>query len=277
MLPLKPTRHSASLLLLPIPGSLNPPSAADPARSWSPIPAPPCPPCEDEQELRCLLNYSLRLTSTAPSSRDSQHHHHSPLRYVPFLSVCSSYVYSCALAHLPFPDHAVELTAKMQNDTREHFAMSSEPSRPERQSSDDTHPALHSKVTTVPVTPGVHTAGHSAYFQPDAAQDPPSRPFELKNVPSGPQWNPNSSSAPENERAVSPTNVAAGAKSPDEILRRLSRPSLDAVDKVDLADIDPMAAHPNLNLSGGVISATTCVPYNIGYSPGNEWVSTGSL
>ncbi|KAK7712923.1 threalose-6-phosphate phosphatase [Botryosphaeria dothidea] len=159
----------------------------------------------------------------------------------------------------------------MQNDTREHFAMSSEPSRPERQSSDDTHPALHSKVTTVPVTPGVHTAGHSAYFQPDAAQDPPSRPFELKNVPSGPQWNPNSSSAPENERAVSPTNVAAGAKSPDEILRRLSRPSLDAVDKVDLADIDPMAAHPNLNLSGGVISATTCVPYNIGYSPGNEW------
>ncbi|EKG17871.1 Glycosyl transferase family 20 [Macrophomina phaseolina MS6] len=149
--------------------------------------------------------------------------------------------------------------------------MSSEPSRPERQSSEDTHPALHPKVTAVPVTPGVHAAGYSAYFQPDAPQEQHSLPFDPEKAPSGPQWNPNSSYMPGEDRTASPSDVAAGAKSPDEILRRLSRPSLDAADKVDLADIDPKAAHPNLNLSGGVISATTCVPYNIGFSPGNEW------
>lgn len=161
----------------------------------------------------------------------------------------------------------------MQNHSRECFAMSAAPSRPEREPSDDTHPALQSHVTAVPVTPGLYTAGHSAYFQPDAPIVHPPLPFDAEKAPSGPQWNPNSSSAVSDDRASSPTDVAAGAKSPDEILRRLSRPNLDPAAKSDLADIDPKAAHPNLNLSGGVISATTAVPYSIGYSPGNDWVS----
>ncbi|KAK4545038.1 hypothetical protein LTR36_003589 [Oleoguttula mirabilis] len=39
----------------------------------------------------------------------------------------------------------------------------------------------------------------------------------------------------------------------------------------DLADVDPRSAHPNLHLSGHVISATFCVPYKLGYTPGADW------
>ncbi|KAB2580055.1 Trehalose-phosphatase [Lasiodiplodia theobromae] len=155
----------------------------------------------------------------------------------------------------------------MQFDPRETLAMAAEPSRPEGQSSDETNPAN----TEVPVTPTSHTAGVSAYVQPDAPRDQPPLPFDPAKVPSGPNWNPNSMHASDDDRASSPTDVAADAKSPEEILRRLSRPTLDSAEKADLADVDPKAAHPNLNLSGHVISATTCVPYSIAYSPGNDW------
>ncbi|GME24367.1 Glycosyl transferase family 20 [Neofusicoccum parvum] len=157
----------------------------------------------------------------------------------------------------------------MQYDSRESEAMPAEPARPEGESPEETHPALQSSVTAVPVTPDAHTASRSAYFEPDApAEQHPAKAFDSEKLPRGPQWNPNSTG---DDCASSPTDVAAGAKSPEEILRRLSRPSLDSAEKADLADIDPKAAHPNLNLSGGVISATTCVPYSIGYSPGNDW------
>ncbi|OJD37081.1 glycosyltransferase family 20 protein [Diplodia corticola] len=146
--------------------------------------------------------------------------------------------------------------------------MPAEPPSPEVPASDD---SMHARNTTEPVTPGVHTAGLDAYIQPAALHDQPPLPFDPAKTSPGPNWNPNSSHAPDADRASSPTDVAAGAKSPEEILRRLSRPTLESAEKADLADVDPMAAHPNLNLSGHVISATTCVPYSIAYSPGNDW------
>ncbi|KAF2807930.1 uncharacterized protein BDZ99DRAFT_420584 [Mytilinidion resinicola] len=135
---------------------------------------------------------------------------------------------------------------------------------------DDAHPALHPSITSVPVTPGVHLAGHSAYIEPDQAEQSTQLPFDEQATP-GPQWNANSYFAPKDKpRPASPTEAAAGARSGEDLLRKLSLIG-DTVGKPDLADVDPRAAHPGLNLSGGVISATFCVPYQIGYSPGLDW------
>ena len=140
----------------------------------------------------------------------------------------------------------------------------SNPPRPAGDRTQSTHPALDPNITQVPVTPAAHTAGQDAYFQPQADSSEPPLPFDPETVTPGPQWNPNT--------YFPPTQQPAGTKSAEELLKRLSRSGGDLAQKTDLADVDPQAAHPNLNLSGGVISATSCVPYNISYSPGNDWV-----
>lgn len=152
------------------------------------------------------------------------------------------------------------------------------PTRPgpqDRQPS--THPALLPSVTSVPVTPGVHDAGHSAYFQTDGDADSAHTElhFDPEQAPPGPYWNANAYFSPQDDdnAATSPSEVAAGARSGEELLRRLSLTG-DPNKKPDLADVDPRAAHPSLNLSGGIISATFCVPYSVGYNPGVEWVYT---
>jgi trehalose 6-phosphate synthase/phosphatase len=40
-----------------------------------------------------------------------------------------------------------------------------------------------------------------------------------------------------------------------------------------LADVDPRAANPSLGLSGGVISATFCIPHSLQLRSGADWVS----
>ncbi|KAF2115452.1 glycosyltransferase family 20-domain-containing protein [Lophiotrema nucula] len=145
---------------------------------------------------------------------------------------------------------------------------------PEPDPHDDAHPALHPSVTSVPVTPGVHLAGGSAYIEPEDTREKSSLPFDPETATPGPSWNANSYFAPkggEKDRPSSPTEVAKGAKSGEELLRRLSIIPDPSKQKHDLADVDPRAAHPGLNLSGRVISANFTVPYSIGYSPGNDW------
>jgi len=174
------------------------------------------------------------------------------------------------LASLPHTNEA------MQRDTQESCGQTMAPpaTRPLQGSpepvDDDTHPALHPSITNVPVTPGVHLAGHSAYFEPEAEQNT-KLPFNPNTVTPGPQWSANSYFSPkEDGRAGSPTEAAAGARSQQELLRKMSvipDPSFTQ----DLADVDPRAAHPGLNLSGRVISATFAVPYSIGYSKGKDW------
>jgi hypothetical protein len=36
--------------------------------------------------------------------------------------------------------------------------------------------------------------------------------------------------------------------------------------------MDPRAANPSLGLSGGVISATFCIPHALQFTKGSEWV-----
>jgi trehalose 6-phosphate synthase/phosphatase len=144
-------------------------------------------------------------------------------------------------------------------------------SEPVDNSSLSDHPALHPSVTNVPVTPGAHTAGKSAYLEPKDTEPDTQLPFDPNSASPGPTWNANWYFSSQNkQQASSPTEAAAGAQSEEELLRRLSIIP-DPTFKHDLADVDPRAAHPGLNLSGRIINATFVVPYTIDYSPGNEW------
>lgn len=116
----------------------------------------------------------------------------------------------------------------------------------------------------------------STYFGQNRDQsEPSSQPeFQPSQGTAGPQWNANVGvglpSVP-SARPTSPSEAAKGARSGEELLRRLSLTG-ERQQHPDLADVDPRAAHPNLNLSGTIISAAFAVPYSIGYAgEGNEW------
>ncbi|KAL9094383.1 MAG: hypothetical protein Q9165_003233 [Trypethelium subeluteriae] len=133
------------------------------------------------------------------------------------------------------------------------------------------HPALREEVTRVPVTPGVLPEGHSAYTEfrrPDSAR---SQYTPLSGSTPGPPWSgfPHSTRDAEG-RPTSPTEVAAGARSGEELLRRLSLSEPPKKER-DSFLFDPRSAHEGLNLSGGIITATFCVPYSIRHSPGRDW------
>lgn len=68
-----------------------------------------------------------------------------------------------------------------------------------------------------------------------------------------------------------PAAAASGAKSGEELLRRLSL--VDATPPTVPESI-PQQAHPGLHLTGRVISATFCIPYKLGFRPNsdNPWV-----
>ena len=122
-----------------------------------------------------------------------------------------------------------------------------------------------------PVTPGVGLGGVSAYHE-----------NQLNPVPIGatPHQDRDGSGNPKNPdsyfdenakpRSESPTQIAAGAKTGEELLRRLSLTHTSPMKHTK--DLDPRASHPNLNLSGRIISATFVVPFKLKFVPGGEWV-----
>ncbi|KAF2819758.1 hypothetical protein CC86DRAFT_374890 [Ophiobolus disseminans] len=134
------------------------------------------------------------------------------------------------------------------------------------------HPALQPSITNVPVTPGVHLGGKSAYIDPSDIESESQLPFDPEKASPGPSWNANSYFADKQvaDQAGAATEAAAGARTGAEVQEMLKEIP-DPETKHDLADIDPRAAHPGLNLSGRIISATFAVPYSIGYSQGNDW------
>jgi trehalose 6-phosphate synthase/phosphatase len=145
------------------------------------------------------------------------------------------------------------------------------PTRPDLESLASEHPALHPDITNVPVTPGVHLSGKTAYFDESDTQDANKLPFDPETATPGPSWSANSYFANQQRtEAGTPTEKAAGART-DEELRSKTSDVPDAAAKHDLVDVDPRAAHPGLNLSGRIISATFAIPYSIGYSKGNDW------
>ncbi len=162
----------------------------------------------------------------------------------------------------------------MQQGTYETTIMAERRERPQSMREDsfsDIHPALHPSITNVPVTPGVALSGKSSYFQ-----SPPISPT-LRRTPqpfssAGSNFSPSKRDAdPPNRLPDSPTHVVDGARTGAELLRRLSL--IDGVHKKpELVDLDPRAAHPGLQLSGGVISVTFCIPHSVGFKEGADWV-----
>jgi trehalose 6-phosphate synthase/phosphatase len=136
------------------------------------------------------------------------------------------------------------------------------------------HPALHPSVTKVPVTPGEALGGPSGYVAGDAVTQEP-EPLSVEDRKRlSPQRSNDSYFARKHgadNQSTSPTEVAAGARSGEELLRRLSLHA-QSEKGPDMVALDPRAAHPALNLSGGIISAAICCPYDLGYADGGEWV-----
>ena len=76
-----------------------------------------------------------------------------------------------------------------------------------------------------------------------------------------------SSNQPTSERQ-SPAEAAKGARSGKELLRRLSLVNPEGIDTLD---VDPRTSHPALRLSGNIISATFCIPYQLTHSENGQW------
>jgi trehalose 6-phosphate synthase/phosphatase len=147
------------------------------------------------------------------------------------------------------------------------------PGEPESfEPSESKHPALHPSITNVPVTPGVHLTGKSAYFEDGESENGHDLPFDPEKSSPGPSWNANAYFADQQtkDKAGTPTEAAAGAQTDEEAHEKPDDASEPAT-KHHLADVDPRAAYPALNLSGRIISANFAIPYNIGYSKGNDW------
>lgn len=114
----------------------------------------------------------------------------------------------------------------------------------------------------VPVTPGVHHAGHTEYFENRPTTSSEKLPFDPAGATPGPSWSNNSvyTNSDEQSEGIS-------------LIKRLAKANIKDAIKSE----DPVQRHPKLSLSGRVISATFNVPYSIGYSPGNDWVCSASL
>lgn len=122
------------------------------------------------------------------------------------------------------------------------------------------HPGLRPSLTKVPVTPGI---GLGEYNSGTSAGEPSYFTHNISNL--------------RNAMAQSPSDAASGAKSHHEILRRMSLTSPGLPRKDSLVDVDPRAANPSLGLSGGVISATFCIPHSLKYRKGADWVGNSDL
>jgi trehalose 6-phosphate synthase/phosphatase len=127
------------------------------------------------------------------------------------------------------------------------------PTRPE-----SVHPGLRPSLTKVPVTPGISLGEYNSRTPLD---EPSYFSHDISKL--------------RNSMAQSPSDAASGAKSHHDILRRMSLTS-GLQRRESLADIDPRADNPSLGLSGGVISATFCIPHSLQYRKGADWVRNSS-
>ena len=155
----------------------------------------------------------------------------------------------------------------------DYFDRTNQAGRPQVPRLQSVNPVHHESNTSVPVTPGIQdwsevdrpylAAQAEETRREQRASQSQSRPVAVDD--------PNSQNEHSAE-AISPSQADSGARSPEEVLRRLSlndsRPSA-----ATLEDIDP-AQYPNLGLTGSIISATFCVPYKVSYKPDADWELT---
>lgn len=135
------------------------------------------------------------------------------------------------------------------------------PSRPPIGERADTllPPSLQPSITQVPVTPGIN---FDTYRNRDADGQATGRTspnyFSSREAAA--------TSRPD-DTDLSPSEVAATATTTENLLSRMSLAAMGR--RQSLSDI--RAAHPDLHLSGNVISATFNIPHTLAYNKGADW------
>jgi trehalose 6-phosphate synthase/phosphatase len=109
----------------------------------------------------------------------------------------------------------------------------------------------------VPVTPGIHLGEY------DGSGDSPS--YFTHDI------NKLRSSMAKDSSAQSPSEAADGARTNRDILRRMSLTGGPKRQET-LNELDPRVTFSSLGLSGGIISATFCIPHSLQYRKGADWV-----
>lgn len=166
----------------------------------------------------------------------------------PFLANLSNFIF-LPLSFLPqykprltMAQKFAQLGAELTEEPR--------PLLPGRQES--VHPGLRPSVTNVPVTPGMHLGEYNSSHDKNA--DSSYFTHNLSSLREG------MAETPEANR---------------EVLKRLSLSGDGTAELV--GEVDPRAANPGLGLSGGIISATFCIPHSLKYRKGQDWVRTSHM
>lgn len=147
---------------------------------------------------------------------------------------------------------------KVSDGARTESPESLRPTMGDRQES--VHPGLRPSLRDIPVTPGFHLG---EYDSRPGTEDSSYFGHDLKEA--------------DEDMAQSPSHAASGATSDADVLRRMSLNDSGRQRRDSLLEVDPRAAHPSLNLSGGVISATFAIPNQLTYRKGKDWVSEALL
>lgn len=135
--------------------------------------------------------------------------------------------------------------------------------RPSAVRQETVNPALseENRVLQNPVTPTVSNEDRNPF-----AQSAPQPTAGVQGLPGKPPPH-----ILEATGANGHADPAAGVQNGEDLLRRLSLTGTTP-SRQELQSFDPHATHPNLTLSGNIISAAFCVPYKIGYTTSGEWV-----
>lgn len=122
-------------------------------------------------------------------------------------------------------------------------------------------PSDNPSITQVPVTPGINFDTYQPLDEDDEAPGTTS-PGYFSGTGQG------DISAPD-PTDLSPSQVAATAKTSENLLGRMSLAAMGR--RQSLTEI--RKTHPDLHLSGNIISATFNIPHSLGYNKGADWVS----
>lgn len=121
-------------------------------------------------------------------------------------------------------------------------------------------PSLQPSITQVPVTPGINFDTYRSRDTDGQATGRTSPSYFSREA---------AATSQPDITDLSPSEVAATATTTENLLSRMSLAAMGR--RQSLSDI--RAAHPDLHLSGNVISATFNIPHTLAYNKGADWVS----
>jgi hypothetical protein len=122
-------------------------------------------------------------------------------------------------------------------------------------------PHVQPSMTQVPVTPGINFDTYRPYDTSPGDETP--------RAASPGYFTHRESIASPDLTDLSPSEVAATSKTTENLLGRMSLAAMGR--RQSLSEI--RSAHPDLSLSGNIISATFNIPHSLAYIKGADWVS----